>query len=119
MTDSWSLPTDSRCAGSAAASTTRCRATRARREAEAEADLIVRITADCPLIDPDEVGTVISELAPASDYAANMLERHLPLGLDTEAFWRDTLDRMARMATSLAAREHVTWFCYGEHPDLF
>ncbi len=53
------------------------------------------------------------------DYASNSIAPSLPRGLDCEAFWSDVLERMARMATSAAAREHVTWFCYGERPDLF
>jgi spore coat polysaccharide biosynthesis protein SpsF len=87
-----------------------------------EGDLVVRITSDCPLIDAAEVDTVIGELIErraTHDYASNMIEPTLPQGLDCEALWRDVLERMARMATSAAAREHVTWFCYGERPDLF
>jgi spore coat polysaccharide biosynthesis protein SpsF len=89
---------------------------------EAEADMIVRITSDCPLIDPVETDLVIDALRrrrATCDYASNGLEPSLPRGLDCEALWRDALERTARMATSAAAREHVTWFCYGERPELF
>ncbi len=85
-------------------------------------ELVVRITSDCPLIDPAEVDVVISELTErraTHDYASNSIEPALPRGLDCEALWRDVLERMARMARSAAAREHVTWFGYGERPDLF
>lgn len=87
----------------------------------ASADLVVRVTADCPLIDPDETDVVIAALEqrPGCDYAANVLERDLPRGLDVEALWRDTLERLDRMATSAPAREHVTYFCHTERPDLF
>jgi spore coat polysaccharide biosynthesis protein SpsF len=88
----------------------------------ADADLVVRVTSDCPLIDPLETDIVITELEArreSRDYASNRLEPHLPRGLDTEAVWRDALERMDRMATSKAAREHVTWFCYEERPELF
>src|SRR3954454_20051817 len=84
---------------------------------EAEADLVVRVTSDCPLIDPDETDAVIAALQErraAVDYASNRLEPHLPRGLDIEALWRDVLDRMDRMASSRPAREHVTWFFYAE-----
>jgi spore coat polysaccharide biosynthesis protein SpsF len=89
---------------------------------EAQADLVVRVTSDCPLIDPVETDAVISALQErrtSCDYASNRLRPHLPRGLDTEALWRDTLERMDRLATSPPAREHVTWFCYAERPDLF
>lgn len=89
---------------------------------EAEADLVVRVTSDCPLIDPAETDVVIAALREREatcDYASNTLERRLPRGLDTEALWADVLERVARMATSAPAREHVTWFCHTERPDLF
>jgi spore coat polysaccharide biosynthesis protein SpsF len=87
---------------------------------EADADLVARVTADCPLIDPEETDAVIRALEEQrADYAANILERTLPRGLDTEALWRDVLERTARLATSQPAREHVTWFCRSERPDLF
>lgn len=86
---------------------------------EADAEVVVRVTADCPLIDPDELAVVIEALEPGDDYAANVLDRRLPRGLDAEALWRDTLERVGRMATSTPAREHVTWFIHTERPDLF
>jgi spore coat polysaccharide biosynthesis protein SpsF len=89
---------------------------------EADAELVVRVTSDCPLIDPGETDAVIAALQErrgTCDYAANVLERHLPRGLDVEALWRDALERVGRLGTSPAAREHVTWFVHGERPDLF
>jgi spore coat polysaccharide biosynthesis protein SpsF len=88
----------------------------------ADAELVVLVTADCPLIDPVETDAVIEAIeqrGAACDYASNRLEPHLPRGLETEALWRDVLERVGRLAVSAAAREHVTWFCYGERPDLF
>lgn len=88
----------------------------------AGADVVVRITGDCPLVDPDVVDRVVGELVgdPAGcDYAANVLRRTYPKGLDTEALWRDALERIDRLATSQPSREHVTWFAYRERPDLF
>jgi spore coat polysaccharide biosynthesis protein SpsF len=85
----------------------------------ANADVIVRVTSDCPLIDAHEVDVVIDALGNDTDYAANLLVRDLPRGLDTEALWSDTLERMGRMAISAASREHVTWFIRDERPDLF
>lgn len=89
---------------------------------QARADVIVRLTADCPLADPGVIDRVVAELVEAAsecDYASNVLERTYPRGLDTEVVFRDTLERTHRMANSPAAREHVTTFIYSERPDLF
>jgi len=89
---------------------------------DAKADVIVRVTADCPLIDPDVSDRVIDALAsgPARcDYASNVAPRTFPQGLDSEALFADTLERVHRMARSASAREHVTPFIYRERPDLF
>ena len=98
-------------------STTCCRATPGR--PRFRADVVVRVTSDCPLIDPEQTDAVIEALSSEVDYAANVLERRLPRGLDTEALWRDVLERCDRMATSTPAREHVTWHIHTEHPERF
>lgn len=90
--------------------------------AASRAEMIVRVTADCPLIDPEQTDRVIEELqnrAASCDYASNVVRRTFPQGLDTEAFFRDVLERMNRLATSSEAREHVTYFLRVERPDLF
>lgn len=89
---------------------------------EARADVVVRLTADCPLIDPEVSDRVIDALTAkpeAFDYASNVLRRTYPQGLDTEALWTDCLERTARQARSEHAREHVTPYIYAERPDLF
>ena len=89
---------------------------------EAGADIVIRITSDCPLIDPEQSDRVVAELRAHSathDYAANILARTFPRGLDTEAFTRDALERMVNLAASPAAREHVTQFLLKERPELF
>jgi spore coat polysaccharide biosynthesis protein SpsF len=86
------------------------------------ADVVVRVTADCPLIDAGVTDRVIGELlarADACDYASNVRERSWPRGLDTEAFFMDTLERMERLGKSPLAREHVTVVLRAERPDLF
>lgn len=83
-----------------------------------DADRVVRMTSDCPLLDPAVIEAVVAALAPEIDYASNTHARSYPRGLDVEAFHRDTLERMARMATSQPAREHVTAFLL-ERPELF
>lgn len=88
---------------------------------ESAADVVVRVTADCPLVDPSVVARVVRGLLDGEpcDYASNVIERSFPRGLDTEAFHSETLHRAARLARSANAREHVTWFIYAERPDLW
>lgn len=89
---------------------------------DASADIIVRSTADCPLIDPEQTDRVVQELLdhPSEcDYASNIIERTFPRGLDAEAMFRDTLERLDRLALSPQAREHVTTFLRDEQPELF
>jgi spore coat polysaccharide biosynthesis protein SpsF len=81
------------------------------------ADVIVRITSDCPLLDPDVVGAVAA-LSDTVDYASNTHRRTFPRGLDVEALHRDTLERIGRLGRSRAAREHVTAYVM-EEPSLF
>lgn len=90
---------------------------------EARADVIVRVTSDCPLWDPEEGARVVRAVqeAPGVDYASNVAERSYPRGLDTEALWRDVLERVARLAPAGACpeREHVTWMVHAGRPELF
>ena len=86
---------------------------------EAKADLVVRVTADCPLIDPEESDRVIEALMAHQercDYASNVVRRTYPQGLDTEAMYADALERLDRLAQSSPAREHVTYFILNDHP---
>ncbi|OHB66422.1 MAG: hypothetical protein A2V70_21240 [Planctomycetes bacterium RBG_13_63_9] len=93
---------------------------RYRRAAEAHrADPIVRITADCPLIDPEVVDAVVEAfLTQRPDYAANILCRTWPRGLDTEVLSADTLLRAWREAAAPYQRIHVTPYIY-QHPERF
>jgi spore coat polysaccharide biosynthesis protein SpsF len=83
------------------------------------ADVVVRVTGDCPLLDPGVVDRVRTALDAGVDYASNVLVRTFPVGLDAEAVTRDALERTARAARSTAAREHVTWHIRTERPDAF
>lgn len=82
----------------------------------AEADLIVRVTADCPLIDPDVLDDVIRYyLENHADFAANRLpppwHRTFPIGLDVEVVSFAMLERAWNEATEMFEREHVMpWF---------
>lgn len=84
------------------------------------ADLIVRITSDCPLIDPSIIDQAIQLLQgnkTSLRYVSNTLERTFPRGMDVEAFTFDTLKTAAYNAISPYDREHVTPFIYN-HPQL-
>jgi len=75
-----------------------------------KADVVVRATSDCPLLDPGVIGKVVTEFLSAGvDYGANVLgERTYPRGLDIEVFTFDILKRMWDHATEPDDREHVT-----------
>jgi glutamate-1-semialdehyde 2,1-aminomutase/spore coat polysaccharide biosynthesis protein SpsF len=76
---------------------------------EAGAERILRITADCPLLDPWVCGQVLTLLERSgADYASNFDPRGWPDGLDCEAFTRAALEDAAAHATRPLEREHVT-----------
>lgn len=82
-------------------------------------DVIVRITSDCPLIDPGVTDHIIdAHLNSGADYTTNDVEYGFPRGLDTEALNFDALSRAYKEATLDYEREHVTPYIY-QHPDLF
>ena len=74
------------------------------------ADVVVRITADCPLIDPAIVDEAIAAYEP--DYVSNMLEQTYPYGMAVEVFSAQALREAHREAKDPAEREHVTPFIY-------
>jgi spore coat polysaccharide biosynthesis protein SpsF len=84
-----------------------------------EADTIVRLTADCPLLDPVVIDRVVSVFAHGGyDYVSNTMERTYPDGLDTEVFRWSALERAWRDACLKSEREHVTPFIW-KQPALF
>ena len=74
------------------------------------ADVVVRITADCPLIDPAIVDEAIAAYEP--DYVSNMLEITYPYGMAVEVFSAQALREAHREAKDPAEREHVTPFIW-------
>lgn len=71
---------------------------------------IVRLTADCPLTDPEIVDAVIDlHLASGAEYSGNAFDRTFPDGLDAEIMTRSTLSRLAFEASTPDDREHVTF----------
>lgn len=88
--------------------------------AQLRSDVLVRVTADCPLLDPDELERVIAVFRAARtageplDYATNQAGavRRIPRGLDVEVFSRAALERAQAEATNTGDREHVTPYLY-------
>ncbi len=75
----------------------------------AGADVVVRITGDCPLVDPDVVDRVIGEFAASGvDYCSNVAPPTFPDGLDTEVFTLAALERAAAETDAAFDHEHVT-----------
>lgn len=84
-----------------------------------QSDVIVRITADCPLLDPIVVDIVVKTFQDGSyDYVSNTIECTYPDGLDTEVFRFAALEKAWQLANLKSEREHVTAFMY-KHPELF
>lgn len=86
---------------------------------QSKADVVVRVTSDCPLIDPEITDkTIRAFLDQRPDYAANCLARTYPRGLDTEVMTVQALERAWRSAHQPYQRTHVTPYIY-EHPEEF
>jgi spore coat polysaccharide biosynthesis protein SpsF len=87
------------------------------------ADVIVRVTADCPFIDPGMLDANIQtflEADPPLDFATNRLpmDRTVPIGLDTEICTFVALETAWKEAREPHHREHVMPYFY-EHPERF
>ena len=85
-----------------------------------DADVVVRATSDCPLIDPGVVDLVVEAFRESAvDYASNMLVPWtFPVGLAVEVVRRAALERAGREDRDPAWREHATPYLY-RHPELF
>ena len=84
------------------------------------ADVIVRLTADCPLLDPEIIDRVVKFFQSGEyDYVSNTrIEPTYPDGLDTEVFRYSALERAWREACLRSEREHVTPYIW-KQPTLF
>lgn len=83
------------------------------------AEVVVRLTADCPLLDPEVIDKIVAAFHEGDyDYVSNSVERSFPDGLDTEVFSREALERAWREARLMSEREHVTPYIW-KNPDLF
>jgi spore coat polysaccharide biosynthesis protein SpsF len=82
-------------------------------------DVIMRLTADCPVLDPRVSGMVLKRFMQGDvDYAGIGSPPTYPDGLDTEVFSIVALERAWREATLPSEREHVTPYIW-KHPDEF
>ena len=83
-----------------------------------ELDVVVRVTADCPLVDGDVVAEGVSRFLQLTEehgddvYLSNTVDRTYPRGLDFEVFAATALYRADRAASSRSDREHVTPWLY-------
>lgn len=86
---------------------------------EISPDHVVRLTGDCPLVDPFLVDELIDfYLSHSCDYASNCQEPILPDGLDAEIMSFSALEQAWREANRPSEQEHVTPFIYS-HPERF
>ncbi len=82
-------------------------------------DWVVRITGDCPVIDPEITDLVIKRHSEKHrDYTSNTVVRSYPRGLDTEVMTFEALEKAATEAFKPYEREHVTPYIF-EHPKSF
>ena len=83
------------------------------------ADAVVRVTSDCPLIDPKEIERILDAFREASpDYASNAITQGYLRGLDAEVMTMGALDRAWKEARLSYHRVHVTPYIY-QNPQLF
>ena len=85
------------------------------------ADIVIRITSDCPLIDPaitDEVASYYLDNQENVDYVSNTIKRTYPRGMGTEVISFKALEKCWQEAKKKHQREHVTPYIY-EHPEIF
>ncbi len=87
---------------------------------QADAEVVMRITADCPFIDPRRSAEVLDLMLanPDCDYADNITPVTYPKGLDTQVVRRATLERLWEQCDEPEDREHVLTYIR-EHPEAF
>ncbi len=74
-------------------------------------DNVVRITADCPLVDPGIIDSILAlHLEAGADYSSNEVPPTFPVGFDTEVIKTDVLNKIGKLAALKSHREHVTLY---------
>lgn len=82
-------------------------------------DIVVRVTGEDPLVDPETVEQLLAlHAAAGADYSSNLMPRTFPVGLDAEVFPTGLLEDLAGRPLTPEHREHVTLFVR-EHPEEF
>ncbi len=85
-----------------------------------KADIIIRLTGDCPLVDPKIIDETVELLInKKADYASNILNRTFPDGLDVEVFTKRTLLETGEHSEAGFSREHVTTYMHGFHKNKY
>ena len=83
------------------------------------ADILVRLTADCPLVDWRIVDRLVKIYQSGDyDYVSNIIQRSFPLGFDVEVFSFKKLQEIEKMAAEQVYREHPPYYFYS-HPREF
>ncbi len=85
-----------------------------------QADLIVEITGDCPLVDPGIVDAAVRRYGQGdADYLINVLDRlSFPIGFDVQVYSRSLLEEVEGLATDPDDRANVTPYIY-HHPERY
>lgn len=82
-------------------------------------DIIVEVTGDCPLLDPDVIDRGVERFLKSDcDVVCNVLKPSWPMGVDLQVFRRIDLEQVEREIKDLAVREHVSLYFY-EHPERY
>jgi spore coat polysaccharide biosynthesis protein SpsF len=86
---------------------------------DAQADVVIRLTSDCPVLDPEVIDIIINEyLHTDFDYVSNTMQRSYPRGMDVEVFSYELLKEIDILAKDVISREHVTPFIYN-NPEIY
>lgn len=86
---------------------------------ETNADIIIRVTSDCPFMDWDLVDQCVNTLIEKKVDAVRTIKDDFPIGLDVEVFTRQALETAHENAKDPAEREHVGPYIYRTHPEEF
>jgi len=84
-----------------------------------EADVVVEVTGDCPLIEATKIDEMLKAYQYMGvDFMANRLDSTYPPGLGMRIFSRAVLEKINSLTQDPVDREHVTLYVW-EHPDIF